>query len=95
MATRTVSPGFRNWGGFIPAPTPAGVPVAMMSPGDSVTHFDTCAGEGEEVESVELHCEGSTAAGREREPYAYNSHPYSPRARFPAAAGRRASRLAS
>ena len=35
------------------------------------------------------------AAGREREPYAYNSHPYSPRARFPAAAGRRASRLAS
>ena len=38
---------------------------------------------------------GAAAAGREREPYAYNSHPYSPRARFPAAAGRRASRLAS
>ena len=35
------------------------------------------------------------AAGREREPYAHHSHPYSPRARFPTTAGRRASRLAS
>ena len=33
---RTVSPGCRNTGGFIPMPTPEGVPVAMMSPGSRV-----------------------------------------------------------
>ena len=33
IAIRTVSPDFRNFGGLKPMPTPAGVPVAMRSPG--------------------------------------------------------------
>ena len=33
---RTTSPFFRNFGGLKPMPTPAGVPVAMTSPGSSV-----------------------------------------------------------
>lgn len=33
MVTRTRSPGWRYFGGVNPMPTPAGVPVAMMSPG--------------------------------------------------------------
>ena len=33
---RTMSPGFMNVGGFMPAPTPGGVPVVMISPGNSV-----------------------------------------------------------
>lgn len=32
ISQRTVSPGFRNCGGSMPMPTPAGVPVAMMVP---------------------------------------------------------------
>ena len=33
IVTFTSSPGCKNFGGFIPAPTPEGVPVAMISPG--------------------------------------------------------------
>ena len=33
ISTVTRSPGFMNLGGLKPMPTPAGVPVAMMSPG--------------------------------------------------------------
>ena len=33
---RTTSPGFRYFGGLKPIPTPAGVPVAIRSPGSSV-----------------------------------------------------------
>ena len=36
ISTRTTSPLFRYFGGSKPMPTPAGVPVAMMSPGISV-----------------------------------------------------------
>ena len=34
------SPGFTNTGGFMPRPTPAGVPVMTMSPGSSVMNRD-------------------------------------------------------
>ena len=40
ISTRITSPTFRNDGGFIPAPTPDGVPVARMSPGSSVITVD-------------------------------------------------------
>ena len=33
ISTRTTSPAFRNCGGLRPMPTPAGVPVAITSPG--------------------------------------------------------------
>ena len=33
MPSSITSPAFRNVGGFIPMPTPGGVPVEMMSPG--------------------------------------------------------------
>jgi hypothetical protein len=33
---RTLSPGFMKVGGFMPAPTPGGVPVVMISPGNRV-----------------------------------------------------------
>jgi hypothetical protein len=36
IAHSTTSPRTRNRGGSKPMPTPAGVPVAMMSPGSSV-----------------------------------------------------------
>ena len=35
-ATLTVSSAFKNFGGLNPRPTPTGVPVAMMSPGNNV-----------------------------------------------------------
>ena len=35
MPSSTTSPFFRNFGGFMPRPTPGGVPVEMMSPGSS------------------------------------------------------------
>src|SRR5262245_21632644 len=35
--TSMTSPGFRYCGGFIPKPTPGGVPVKIMSPGSRVT----------------------------------------------------------
>ena len=37
----TWSPSFRNCGGFIPSPTPAGVPVMIRSPGRSVMNWLT------------------------------------------------------
>ena len=36
----TSSPSFRNFLGLKPIPTPAGVPVAIMSPGFKVTPFE-------------------------------------------------------
>src|SRR6516225_768816 len=36
ISTSTTSPGLRNTGGLRNAPTPSGVPVAMMSPGSKV-----------------------------------------------------------
>jgi hypothetical protein len=36
----TLSPGCRYLGGFMPRATPDGVPVAMMSPGSSVTPLE-------------------------------------------------------
>ena len=37
MPSRISSPAFRNTGvGFMPMPTPGGVPVVMRSPGQSV-----------------------------------------------------------
>src|ERR1700748_1124989 len=38
MPSVTTSPTLRNFGGFMPAPTPGGVPVVMMSPGSSCRH---------------------------------------------------------
>ena len=38
ISTSMVSPAFMNICGLRPAPTPAGVPVEMMSPGRSVYH---------------------------------------------------------
>src|SRR6056300_358002 len=35
-ATVIISPGFRNLGGLNPNPTPTGVPVAIISPGNKV-----------------------------------------------------------
>ena len=41
MPSVTTSPAFRYWGfGFMPMPTPGGVPVVMTSPGSSVMYFD-------------------------------------------------------
>ena len=40
ISMRTTSPGLRYTGGFIPRPTPGGVPVAMRSPGISVMRFE-------------------------------------------------------
>ena len=37
------SPAFRNCGGFMPKPTPGGVPVVMTSPGSSVMNWLTVA----------------------------------------------------
>ena len=37
ISMRTRSPRFRNFGGSKPMPTPPGVPVAITSPGTSVT----------------------------------------------------------
>ena len=39
-STSTTSPGLRNTGGFRAKPTPGGVPVAITSPGSSVTVCD-------------------------------------------------------
>ena len=36
ISMRTVSPAFRYCGGFMPMPTPAGVPLAIKSPGCKV-----------------------------------------------------------
>lgn len=41
MAHSTTSPGFRNFGGSKPMPTPEGVPVEMMVPGSSVMPEDS------------------------------------------------------
>ena len=41
MPSVTTSPILRNCGGFMPAPTPGGVPVVMMSPGSSVRKVET------------------------------------------------------
>ena len=38
--TVTTSPGFKKHGGFMPAPTPLGVPVAITSPGNNVPPID-------------------------------------------------------
>lgn len=40
MINSPLSPGFRNLGGFWPNPTPAGVPVAIISPGRMVLDSD-------------------------------------------------------
>ena len=40
-AEATTSPAFRKSGGFMPRPTPGGVPVVMMSPGCSVMNWLT------------------------------------------------------
>ena len=40
MPMRIVSPGFRKRCGFMPMPTPGGVPVVMMSPGIRVKNCD-------------------------------------------------------
>src|SRR5687768_7955979 len=40
MAVSSTCPGARNTFGFRPAPTPAGVPVAMRSPGRSVVNWE-------------------------------------------------------
>ena len=40
IVTLTSSPGCKNCGGSIPAPTPAGVPVAIISPGCSATYLE-------------------------------------------------------
>jgi len=39
MPSSTMSPGFRYCGGFMPRPTPAGVPVLTTSPGRSVMNW--------------------------------------------------------
>ena len=36
MPTRMICPGLRYLGGFMPKPTPGGVPVVMISPGSNV-----------------------------------------------------------
>src|SRR5688500_1804832 len=41
MLNSTTSPGFRYWGGFMPRPTPDGVPVAITSPGSRVMNLLT------------------------------------------------------
>ena len=41
MPRVTTSPTLRNFCGFMPMPTPGGVPVVMMSPGYSVMISDT------------------------------------------------------
>ena len=41
MPSVTTSPTLRNFGGFMPVPTPGGVPVVMMSPGSSVMNCET------------------------------------------------------
>jgi len=41
MPSSTTSPAFRYCGGFMPKPTPAGVPVLMTSPGRSVMNWLT------------------------------------------------------
>ena len=41
MPSVTTSPTLRNFGGFMPLPTPGGVPVVMMSPGSSVRNCET------------------------------------------------------
>src|SRR5215472_9735793 len=41
--TTTTSPGLSQRGGFFEKPTPAGVPVEMMSPGSSVNTPDRCS----------------------------------------------------
>ena len=40
IVTLTSSPGCKNFGGCNPAPTPAGVPVAMISPGCKATYLE-------------------------------------------------------
>lgn len=40
MVISTRSPSCKKVGGFIPLPTPLGVPVAIISPGTSVCPFD-------------------------------------------------------
>ena len=40
MPSRMVSPGLRKRCGFMPMPTPGGVPVVMMSPGISVKNCE-------------------------------------------------------
>ena len=40
ISMRTTSPALRYTGGFIPSPTPGGVPVAIRSPGISVMRFE-------------------------------------------------------
>jgi hypothetical protein len=39
MPSVTTSPALRNCGGFMPMPTPGGVPVVMMSPGIRVMNW--------------------------------------------------------
>ena len=41
MPRVTTSPTLRNCGGFMPVPTPGGVPVVTMSPGSSVMNCET------------------------------------------------------
>ena len=43
ISIRTTSPRRRYRGGSKPVPTPEGVPVAMMSPGWSVSPFEIAA----------------------------------------------------
>src|SRR5213080_3533903 len=41
MPSVTTSPTLRNFGGFMPEPTPGGVPVVTMAPGNSVMNCET------------------------------------------------------
>ena len=41
MPSVTTSPTLRYCGGFMPVPTPGGVPVVMTSPGNSVMNCET------------------------------------------------------
>src|SRR2546423_3282471 len=59
IPTSTMSPGFRYFGGFIPSPTPAGVPVLITSPGRSVMNsltYDIGVGTSKIMFEVELFC---------------------------------------
>ena len=54
----TTSPALRNCGGFMPSPTPGGVPVTTMSPGSSTKNCDRMP---DDVIAIEDHRPGVAA----------------------------------
>ena len=64
MPSVTTSPALSHCGGFMPRPTPGGVPVVITSPGSSVMYCETSATSSRDAEDHRLRVAASAGARR-------------------------------